>query len=195
MRNSTFQMINNIELKPIIAFLVIIWPILLMCMILIVSGTVTMSYHGIAVDSSGRLYIGTDDDIEVYENGKLINTISPQTTRGYVFTINENDVIILSIGSTAYEISTSGNVLAVIPDNTTAMYNRISKTVKNHVSGNGADYTVDSILGRTVVTCNGNTVYKMPLLDYAVKTCVNLLIISIFVFAFVIVCKAKAREK
>lgn len=74
--------------------------IFFVCAVLIIIGLVPMTYHGFAVDSNGKLYVGYGQKINVYEGGTKIYTIKNRTSRSYHFTILENDTILLTSGGT-----------------------------------------------------------------------------------------------
>ena len=61
--------------KPVVIFNCIVAPIILFCFLMILSGRVTVTLKGYAVDSSDNLYIGKEHSIEVYKEQKLINNI------------------------------------------------------------------------------------------------------------------------
>ena len=62
-------------------------------MIGVLSNRSNISYKGFAVDSKGTVYVGFNSGrIKKFDNNKLIGSISAQTSRGYDFTIIENDV-------------------------------------------------------------------------------------------------------
>lgn len=66
------------------------------------------------VDSAGDLYVGYTRAIEVYHEGEWVRTISPQTSRGYKFCI-ENDEIYIG-GSGHAVMSLEGEVLRKCSD-------------------------------------------------------------------------------
>ena len=62
--------------KTVVIFLLIICPIVIFVLVSFISGKAISEYVGFAVDSSERLYVGTNAGIEVYENGVRIKTIN-----------------------------------------------------------------------------------------------------------------------
>lgn len=172
--------------KLLIIYIAIIGPIFIGCLSMIVSGLVTLSLSGFAIDSSGRLYLGKDAAIEVYEGSTLKYKISPMTSRGYIFTIQSNDTILLSTASTVYTMNLNGEVLTQIEDIGTKTFNKLQKSWKTFTSSNGDEYIIQSNWGRTEIVSNNKNssiiLYKVPLLDYAVK------LLSIFVFTSMFVC-------
>jgi len=61
---------------------------------LVSCGKATGSYQGFDVDSEEIIYVGTMEQIRKIKNGKVIETISPPTTRSYCFYI-ENDTLFI----------------------------------------------------------------------------------------------------
>lgn len=73
----------------------------------VATGRADIVISGIAADSDGRVYVGCDKGIEIYEKSELIRRVSIPTSRGYKFTI-VNDRIILSDGDYIYTINSNG---------------------------------------------------------------------------------------
>ena len=89
----------------------ILGVIMLICLFLYASGTVSLSMHGISVDHSGRLYVGEDHRIVVVDGGEIAGTITPPTAEAYLFTVQADDTILLSTSSKAYWMDLSGGIL------------------------------------------------------------------------------------
>ncbi len=158
--------------------------VLFPCLGLIISGTASLSISGFAVDDSDRLYIGASKEIRVYEDGKQIGSISPHTSRAYIFTITDGDTILLSTSTTVYRMDLDGNVLETKDDAGADTYNQLSYRKRRFVSENGDTYEIASKLGRTAIIKNKNTVvYQMDALSYAVKLLVIICFLAMFGFA------------
>lgn len=154
------------------------------CMFLMVSGTVSLFLHGYGIDSSGNLYLGKDTKIEKYYEGAQIATINPQTSRGYVFTIQRDDTILLSTASTVYILDLNGDILSQTEDTGTKIYNELQSEKKFFVASDGTRYKQYSVLGRAMIANeDGEIIYIMPLLDYTVQ----LLFILEFLCAFIVI--------
>ncbi len=166
--------------RLIILFLLIFLPIITSCNVLMSMGTVSITYSGFGVDSSGVLYVGKESVIEKYKDGKMIGTISPQTTRGYAFTIQKDDTILLSTASMVYKLDNSGNILDEWEDEGTSTFNDL-QFIRKFTAKDGRKYVMKSLFGRTVIYCNDEIIYQMPLLDYIVK----ILWFSCFLIGFV----------
>ncbi len=168
--------------KLLIIFLLILFPIITICNVLMSMGIVSITYSGFGVDSLGVLYVGKENTIEKYKDGKMIGKISPQTSRGYAFTIQEDDTILLSTASIVYKIDHSGKILDEWEDEDTSTFNDV-QFIRKFIAKDGRKYVMKSLLGRTVIYCNNDIIYKMPLLDYIVK----ILWFSCFLIGFVFV--------
>ena len=79
--------------KTVGIFLLIMCPIVISVLVSFISGSAISEYMGFAVDSSERLYVGTNAGIEVYENGVKVKTIDPPSSRSYAFTIEDEKII------------------------------------------------------------------------------------------------------
>lgn len=178
--------------KMLIVYVFIVFPLAFISLVLLISGNVTMFYNGFGIDSSGVLYVGKNLKIEKYLDGKVFATINPKTSRGYVFTIQKDDTILLSNGSTAYTLDLSGNVINKQEDTGTKIYNELRKGKNAFTTSEGKTYVINSRIGRTIVTSEeGIVVYEMPLLDYIVKLTFFFMMLSIFIFVPIIVYKWK----
>lgn len=119
-----------------------------------------------AVDSEENIYIGTMKRIDVYQDGVLLCSIKPYTSKPYRFAI-ENDQIILCIaGDTNGRLfDLEGKELGqkeLTYDEEKNVENRKSLTV------NGHEYKFSGNWGLTpyVITRDGAEVYRMSALDY-----------------------------
>ncbi len=154
-----------------------------LCLILILTGTVTPFISSFAVDSNDRLYIGIQNEIRVYEEDILINTINPKTSRAYVFTIDKHNNILLSTSTKKYLMDLDGNVLDVQEDQGANMYNQIQYNRKKFVSVKGDVYKLTSAIGWTRIIKNGeDIVYQISLLSFAVKVLIAVIVIFLISF-------------
>lgn len=154
-------------------YILIVWPFVMILLIIQASGKVCTSYKGFAVDNDRNLYIGKSD-IEVLDSeGKVINKIDPMTSRGYKFTINQNNEILISTGDYLYRKDLFGQLIEK---------NTISNRADDLLSGSsrykytandGTKYVMKIHFFRTnIYRIEGQekiSVYKMPLLDFFVR--------------------------
>ena len=154
-----------------------------MCLVLLFTGVASIPIFGFAVDNSDYLYVGTAKQICVYEDRNVINTISPHTSRSYVFTINEEGNILLSTSTKIYTMELNGNILSTEDDHGADVYNQISYHKRMFISANGDTYRLTNILGRTQILKNDSeVVFQMDVLSYIVKLLLSCSFISVFVF-------------
>ena len=174
-----------------IIYILIASPIMFFCLFMSMSGTVSLSINNFAVDSSGCLYIGKDSAIEVVKDGKTIRELSPCTSRGYAFTIDSNDKIILSDAINLYEMDLFGNILSKREDRTSEI-NKLRKNSKYFNANDGSEYELLNNMGYySIIHESSNseivTVYKMPIFDYIVKLLIILVCVSlIIIFPFIV---------
>ena len=146
----------------------IIWLVLTFCLVLTNTGRVSITYSGFGVDSSGVLYVGKEGVIEKYNSDKMVGTISPQTSRGYAFTVREDDTILLSTADMVYKLDLSGKVLDKWEDEGTSTFNDLQH-IRKFTAKNGQKYVMKLHFGRTVICSGEDVIYKMPMLDYIVR--------------------------
>ena len=155
-----------------------------------------ISYQGFAVDNKGNIYVGFySGQIKKFNGGKLLGVISAQTSRGYDFTITENDTLYITCGDRAYFTDLDGNVLETITDNIQPFYKyRYNKSI--FLSKDGTKYEKKFNFGKTkFVKCQEQqeiTIYEMPLKDYISK--VVLIVGSVVIYGAVIVLIIKVRQ-
>lgn len=181
------------DVKSLIIFAAIAAPIMFACLLLLITGTVTLGFNGFGVDSYDKLYLGKNGKIEVYNNGVLENIINPRTSRGYIFTIQNNDTILLSTGSNIYTLDLDGNVISKEVDYRSRMYHDIKKMNKPYYSSKGDKYIMKHPWGWTEIAHEGEggskIIYQLPFLDYVVRIALLALIIGIFIFVPIIIAK------
>lgn len=133
---------------------------------------------GFAADSQGRLYVGRDKRIEVFEQGKKIGEISPRTERGYTFTVLPDDTILVYTGSMQRILDIQGNELGNSNTDTFKNSNHYPTSIRfKFISSSGDIYRVHLPLGYTIICKNGKEiVYTLPVAAYIVRV--------LFVLAF-----------
>ena len=156
----------------------------------LLSNKYNISYQGFAVDSEENIYIGFySGQIQKFNNGNLVNTISAKTNRGYDFTITENDTLYIDCGNVvAYFMDLDGNVLEKITDSIQPFYKyRYDKSV--FVTNDGTKYEKKFNFGKTKFIKHQEqqeiTMYEMPLKDYLIK--LTLIVGSVVIYGTIIV--------
>lgn len=158
--------------------------IILTCLLLIVSGTVTLSISGFAVDHKDRLYIGRQGEIQIFEGSKLVNSIHVPTSRTYVFTIQDGNRIFLSTSTKIHIMDLDGNILETKEDLGADAYNQISYHKKTFVSDSGDTYRLSNMFGWTRIIKNkSDVVYQIDGCSFVVKILMLICFVAMFVFS------------
>ena len=163
--------------KSPLLFAPILGVVMMFCLGMIFSGTVSLSMNGFAIDKDGYLYVGKEKEIVVFNEGEIVRTISPKTSRGYQFTILNGEKILLSTSSVAYTMDLSGEVLSKEEDENTKIYNKLQREKSFFTAEDGTEYHSRLYWGRTQICQNDEVIYEMPLLDYIVRV----LIVVVFI--------------
>ena len=173
-------------------FSIIIFIFFLSISILHSKGLYTVQYSGFGIDFHGTLYVGTDLGIKKYQNDIESGNINPQTSRGYSFTMQNNDTILLSVSDEFITMDLDGNVLSRKDYN--GDYNlksEIEKSRRSFEDQKGSIYTVKlPFLRTTVYNQNDEVIFQMPELDYSIRIMTIFVFIIMFVFIPCFVIKA-----
>lgn len=136
--------------------------IMALVFILNIGNPAALNINSFAVDTSGLVYVGGSDGISVYQDGNMVRTFDPPTSRGYLFTIQEKDTLMLFAGRRMYTMDLQGNILEAI-DYADASVKDIPSSNRTFVSSNGDEYKLKSFIGIPRVIKNGNeVVYQAP---------------------------------
>ena len=137
--------------------------------------------NGFGVDSAGKLYVGRCHKIEVYEYGKLINTIDSRSGRGWAMTVVDDQIIVAnSTGVHTWDLN--GNALKHDPDpgNMVAELSMMKETQGT----DGNQYQMKSrVFGITKITKGTEIIYRIPFEDICVRTSWLLAAILLFLEA------------
>ena len=175
-------------MKRIIAFTTLTGICFIFCLAHILTNAVAIDYIGFAVDGSEFLYVGGGHQIRVYDGNKLTKTITNGTERGFAFTIQNGNTIILSNASIVYEMDLDGNIKNEYPDPKNQVFSKLQRN-KTFTAINGKTYQYRCSWGRTQIYCDGQLIYKMPLYDYCIKLLLCISVCSFFGCVLVIVCR------
>ena len=167
-----------------IAIACLCWfSVLIPCVILVATGTVTLSVSNFAVDSNDRVYIGTEREIAIYQNNMVVGSIVPPTSRGYAFTVTEDDNILLSTASNVYLLDLEGNVLRKVPEIGTTTFNELQRNKREFISVNGDFYQMQGNLLRTrIIKNNSENVFQISVLSVVVKYLLIFSAIGMYIF-------------
>lgn len=168
----------KITTKHLAIFATIMGLVVITCIFMIISGTVTLSISSFAVDSRDRLYIGTENKINIYQDGEIIHTIESPTSRSYVFTI-EKDEIVLATPSTVYRMNLEGDIAGEQEDPSAGEYNRL-QWKKAFVSRSGDSYKKVGFLLTRIIKNDNQVVYQVSTLSVVVKLILAICFIALF---------------
>ena len=127
-----------------------------------VTGTMALSYSGVAADDAGRLYLGRGGRIEVYEAGQKVDTIVPHADKSFVFTVRDGQLV-LSTGKTVITLDLQGNAVDQQEDKDGAVYQELKPLRRGFTAADGTTYTLRrEMLATQVVTGDNQVVYSEP---------------------------------
>ena len=127
-----------------------------------VTGTMALSYSGVAADDVGRLYLGRGGRIEVYEAGQKVDTIVPHADKSFVFTVRDGQLV-LSTGKTVITLDLQGNAVDQQEDKDGVVYQELKPLRRGFTAADGTTYTLRrEMLATQVVTSDNQVVYSEP---------------------------------
>lgn len=154
-------------------FILIVWPFVMFILIIQASGKVCISYKGFAIDDDRNIYVGKSNIEVLNSEGKVIKKIDPMTSRGYKFTIDRNNEILISTGDYLYRKDLFGQLIEkkAISNITDDLLSGLSRY--KYTANDGTKYVMKMHFFRTnIYRIEGQekvSVYKMPLIDYFVR--------------------------
>lgn len=132
----------------------------------------TVSWSGFAIDERGLLYIAGTGVIDVIQQGNKVRELDVPTSRGFDFTIENGDTIIVITGTECYKLDLCGNII----DKSDANQDLRAKIVKEssqYTTKDGLTYCKSAPWGRPQIAFlqNGKEMvaYQMPIIDYIVR--------------------------
>lgn len=150
--------------------------------------TAINSIYGFGVDSSGKLYVGKQSYIEVYENGELQKKI-PGGKREYRMTVLENDTILIS-GTSYFSIrDLNGEELSFEEvESQYSPYDSISET--RFTDQDGTTYFLKGFLRRKIVSDDGTILFQVPARVFYAKVGALLVCVATAVTVLVILARS-----
>lgn len=191
---------SDISAKQVLAlalFSFIMFMLLLVIFMIHMQGLFTYQYSGFGIDSHGILYVGTDSGIKKYQNGEVIGSVYPQTTRGYSFTVQSDDTLLLSVSDKFITMDLDGNVLNMKDyEDDYHLQSEIEKSNRVFVDQKGSVYKVKlPFLRTTVYDQDGKIVFQMPVLDYVMRILHIFIFIAFFTFIPLFLYKVNGTSK
>ncbi len=176
--------------RKYLAVFAVLWVIELVIMILLLSGTVRVECMGIRIDRAGNIYVGLTEEIRVFDkSGQLLRTISPKTSKNYVFHV-DGDKLLLDSASSHYVMDLNG---AVLEERSYSELPRFMQTPEK-ITVKGATYYFHcGFYYRVTIEEHGEktVAVQMPTLDLIVKIAFFVMIAAIFVFVLTLLRKLK----
>ena len=120
------------------------------------------AFYGFAVDSEMNVYVGRDSWIHVYQGNRVLRRLSPQTSRGYAFRM-ENDELLVYTGSDYSRMDLQGEVLERIDEEDLNVELRFRNPNARFTAADGTRYRMtESLLhGRQIRNvATGETIWK-----------------------------------
>lgn len=167
------------------------------CLVLYLSGAVTLSLEAIAVDSEGAIFIGKYERIDVYQDGKLIQTLPTKTSRAYVFTIDDSDLIHLYPGEMEYIIDRNGEILQEKEVDSQFIFSDEYAKRKRFTASDGTEYRIRGNYIWPRVTKNNVTVYRVSVLSFVVNiiSSVDIVVFSLSILGLAVRELRKSYQK
>lgn len=135
---------------------------------------------GFAIDGEGKIYVGKNSIIEVYNKGKIENVIKSVTNRGYTFTIRDEKIVIFT-GTKLYYLDFNGNVIDY-EDFTGIVTKELRNWGKTFEDSTGNNFQLKKSFGRLQILKNDNEIiFQEPLGNY-IFNCALFLIWFLFIF-------------
>lgn len=125
---------------------------------------VPLTFNGFGVDSVGRLYVARGHHIEVWENGEQVHTIRKGTSRGYQFTVLEDDTLMVASGNSVMIMNLEGTeFLDSWEEEDKKTYDDLAER-RVFTAVTGERYRIGRLHGRMVILRGETVVYREPLI-------------------------------
>jgi len=150
------------------------------------TGVITSSYYGFALDNNGVLYIGKSDGINIYANGQFTKTVY-KTPGGYYFTIQDEKLYVATSGK-VLEMDLRGNLIEKRDDRGSQEIEKLHKQRNVFVTDDTKYRATGGLFGFYKITRYDNNggssvIYQSPILDFVLYLAVlAIAIISVILF-------------
>lgn len=186
--------------KLLVVYLLIVWPIIVLFLLAKITGKITISYVGFAIDHNNNIYLGKDSTIEVLDyDGKVLRSISPYTSRGYKFTITPDNQIKISTGDYLYLTDLSGNLISKKDISNYTDDDLLRENRYEFISSDGVHYKMKNHFLRPCIyridATKKTIIYKMPIFDYIVKLIMIACFLSFMIIIPVVILKCRGTIK
>ena len=171
----------NKQMKHIALFVLLHACIILFFLFVMFADLATPFISGFAADSKGRVYIGENNKIAIYQDEQLVHTIALKG-QNYVFTVDSNDQILVAYPSRVYRLDINGNILDMKDDANSTMYSQLQQHGQTFSAANGTLYKKVEPFGWTKIVKNETeVVYSISTFSFFVKWLINLCALSMFI--------------
>lgn len=165
--------------------------VLALCIvIIIVSGDNTSRIVAFNVDNAGKLYVGFEDRVEIYEKGTKIQSFPTPNTYGkpYALDVSETpDIRVVTFG-VAYTVDQNGNVTERTEHSISAENVADAATGAKYVGG--TVYQKKGLVWPRIEIRGGETIYRLPFAGVLVRI---LDTFGILAFALIILAAVKIK--
>lgn len=143
--------------------------VIFFCLIMIFTKAATPYISGFGVDSTGRVYVGENKGIGIYQERTKIGVIEIQAD-AYFIDVDENDQIRIVYTSRVDWMDLSGKVVKTMDDPYAQTYSQLNSASNKFVAANGDTYREIAHYGWTrIVKNNSEVVYYQNHLSLLVK--------------------------
>jgi hypothetical protein len=175
-------------LAAILSFILMIVPLAL-----VISGNAATDLNGFDVDASGRVYVGRNYAIEVFDKGEKVAQIAVPHHRSWSFCLQENGEILLTDGSSAFRMNQSGEILSEAADHNTKLHGELVNRRKI-LGGDGQQYQMKDAWGWTrIVNAEGESLYRIPFVDVFAKASFG--VATVFIFTVAVIASIRRKKK
>jgi hypothetical protein len=155
--------------------------VLWFCLITVFLNLASPFLNGFAVDSTGRVYVGENETINIYEDSVKVGSIELEGPN-YEFTVDQNNRVVVAYTSEVCLLDSSGIVLETKEDPGMDTFYEIHNKRSASVTVGGDRYKKEGALGWTRIIRNGTeVVYRLSVLSFTVKMLLILCTVSMLV--------------
>lgn len=183
------------EMKYIAMFAIPHACIVFFCLIMIFTKMATPYISGFGIDSKGRVYVGENEGVCIYQDLVKIGSIQIQGDN-YLVDVDESDCIRVVYTSRVDWMDASGNVVKTMDDPNAQAYARLSSGGTRFVAANGDTYKISGQYGWTrIVKNNSEIVYCQSVLSFVVKMLIQICVVSMFVSGIWVVHRVRKMKR
>ncbi len=185
---------KKMEMKYIAMFAIPHACIIFFSLVMILSKLAIPYISSFDVDSKGRVYVGENEGVCIYQDRDKIGSIAIQGET-YFVDVDESDNICVVYPSRVDWMDSCGNIVKTIDDPNANTYAKLSGEEKTIVAVNGDTYKIIGQYGWTrIVKNNSEIVYCQSVLSFAVKMLIQICTVSMFVSGIWVVYRVRKMK-